>query len=823
MKGLSPDKIAELVKPVKRKHPLAKCEDCPFYDRPMAKSVGPENARIAIVSRSPGQYEAMSGKSFSGPSGRVLDHLLEMQGIKRSEILATNVVLCQSDGTESGFKLAAECCAPRVESELADAQTVVCAGSEAVSGILGVTGIAHNRGYVHMRDTIAPDAYGGFKQQRVIVTNNPAMVLRDDAAYPEMVRDFRLAINPLPEPKLPEVRWTENIDEANDWADTILGTLSKYPETLVAADIEGGYPHLACIGFATRAERAVVFGKIVCEDETWRREKLRRLLEIPGVRYAWHFGKYDTKVLRRMGITARVDEDTGLLSYALDERPGDHESGAGGHALEWLLKDELGWPKYEPESVRHFKRTRELPNKQARIDLYQYNGMDTAGTLALHNVLRERAIVDGVYERPYKSQLLPLNAALTVVELCGTLYDAEAACDILEDEVWPKLHEWRQVLRQIAVEPGLNPGSPKQLCELIYDKWGITHELDRPKIERKGKKSTDKAVRETIRFGNYKARNGVNPKAIQAFMENLDRWKELDKQRGTYLEGLVLRRSSDGRIYTDFKIHGTESGRLSSAKPNLQNITRPKEGLPNIRRVFIADPGCLFISADLSQAELRAIAVLSGDEELQAIYRDTSRSLHKEVAEQFYGKDYTYEQYVVAKNINFGVAYWQSAFSFAQMYHIPQEEAQAFINLWWSRFPKVREWTKEMERTVLNVGEIQSPFGHKRRFYVIPQDQSARIHVVKEGINFLPQNIAANITLYALIRLVDNLDPELAQVRITVHDSIVVNCKEARVEEVSQVMKETMEVAAKEAIEWDFPFLAETSTGPTWGDLIETA
>ena len=296
----------------------------------------------------------------------------------------------------------------------------------------------------------------------------------------------------------------------------------------------------------------------------------------------------------------------------------------------------------------------------------------------------------------------------------------------------------------------------------------------------------------------------------------------MEKQRGTYLEGLTLRRHSNGRIYTTFKIHGTESGRLSSENPNMQNITRPREGLPNIRRVFVADPGCQFISADLSQAELRAIAVLSGDTELQAIYRNTNRSLHKEVATEFYGERYTYEEYVRAKNINFGVAYWQSAYSFAQLYHMPQEEAQKFIDFWWERFPRVWEWTKEMEAKVLNEGEIQSPFGHKRRFYVIPSDNSARIHVVKEGINFLPQNIAANITLYALIQLVAQLDPKIAQIRITVHDSIVANCKEEAVEEVSIIMKQAMEIAAKEAIAWDFPFKSEISSGPTWGDLVES-
>lgn len=798
------------------KAPYALCHLCPFKDRPFAASIGNPSASIAVVSRSPGQHEALNGKCFAGPSGKVLEHLLDQQGLGMDDVLATNVVLCQSDGQDTGFGYAQSCCEPRLEAEISECETVIACGSEAAYSLADASSIGAYRGYVHKREVQGTD-----RTQRVIVTNNPAMVLRDDAAYPELVRDFRLAINPTPEPKLPKVRWTEDIDEARDWIAQLHDAF--VPGIMVASDIEGGTEHgLACVGFATRPERAVVFGRRVVETIL---DELKPLWEKPGVRYLWQFGKYDTKVLRKLGIKARVDEDTGLLSYSLDERPGNPDSGAGGHSLEWLLKDELGWPRYEPSSVREFKKgswSKEGgPTKRERIDLYEYNGMDTAGTLALFSVLRERAITDEVYDKPYKSQLLPLNEALTQVEFYGNLWDAEAACDILEYEVWPKLDEWKHVLREISHKPQLNPNSPKQLKELIYDEWGITHDLDRPRHERLGKQSTDKAVREVIIRGEYRVKNGKNKAGIDAFIRTLDLWKELDKQRGTYLEGLTLKRSEDGRIYTDYKIHGTESGRLSSANPNMQNVTRPKEGLPNIRRVFIADQGCQFISGDLSQAELRTIAVLSGDEALRAIYLDTNRSLHKEVAEEFYGREYTYEQYVRAKNINFGVAYWQSAYSFAQLYHMPQTEAQKFIDFWWSRFPKVWEWTKEMERTVLEVGEIQSPFGHKRRFYVIPSDNSARIHIVKEGINFLPQNIAANITLYALIQLVDALDPTVAQIRITVHDSIVANVRESEVESTAIIMKQAMEEAAKYAITWGFPFKTDISVGPTWGDLKE--
>jgi len=765
----------------------------------------------------------MAGRSFSGPAGKVLDHLLMQQGTNREEVLATNVILCQGEPTEHGFLDAVSCCEPRLEAETLLADTVIACGREASEALIGEASIARNRGYPHKR---VVSHNGTVKHQRIIVTNNPAMVLRDDGTYPELVRDFRLAINPLPAPRLPEVRFTDDLDEARSWIERIEAELRLLRRgTIVAADIEGGYPNLACVGISIRPERAIVLGYNPCTDEGFVREFLPRILEIPTVSYLWHNGKYDVKQLRRHGINARTDEDSMLLSWCLDERPGDPESGAGGHSLEWLLKDELGWPKYEPSRVREWKKAdaaikREmLEDDSFRRELYRYNGFDTAGCLALFEILKEKAIRDNVWDRPYKSMLIDLSETFTQIEMKGNLFDAERACDILEDSVWPRLREYRIRAAELCGRPGINLNSPQQLVRLLYEEWGITHNLSRPKIERLNKRSTDKAVREELLRGDYTSNGVVGPERIKVFTQTLHDFKELDKQRGTYLEGLVLRVGRNGRIYTDFKIHGTESGRVSSANPNLQNVTRTKDGLPNIRSCFVADPGGIFISADLSQAELRTIANLSGDSALGAIYTDTNRSLHKEVARAFYGENYTYEQYVRAKNINFGVAYWQSAYSFAQMYHMPQEEAQKYIDFWWHRFPKVWEWTKVTEREVMQVGELQSPFGHKRRFYVIPADESGRLHVVKEGINFRPQNIAANITLWALIRFAQKVDWRIAQPRVTVHDSILAWCRYDYAEEISTLLKDCLERAPMQALGWDFPFAADITTGHTWGHL----
>jgi DNA polymerase-1 len=301
----------------------------------------------------------------------------------------------------------------------------------------------------------------------------------------------------------------------------------------------------------------------------------------------------------------------------------------------------------------------------------------------------------------------------------------------------------------------------------------------------KGSVQLTESVREEILRGDYTCRTDVVNQYCGKIHSvcTYDDFKSLDKQRGTYFEGLVLRRFPNGRIYTDFKIHGTESGRLSSSNPNLQNVTRPKAGMPSIRACFVADPGCSLVSADFLKQNSERSRYSRAMHTLSLSFSTPDAPFTRKSLQNSMARDYTYEQYVRAKNINFGVAYWQSAFSFAQMYHMPVSEAQKFVDFWWSRFPQVWDWTKATEKEVLENGELQSPFGHKRRFYVIPADQSGRLHVVKEGINFRPQNIAGNITLWAMEELTRTLDWDVAQVRLNVHDNIVVNCRNKYVEQ----------------------------------------
>lgn len=808
-----------------RKHELAKCEECPLQSAKCAPSEIPPGARIAVVSRSPGYYDVKRKRPFAGPSGQVLDHLLGLYGVKREDVLTTNVVLCQTDKPPKEAVLA---CSARLEQELSDCDTVIAAGPEATNALIGSGTVASYRGYRISRNGVT-----------FISTNNPALVLRDDSSFPNLVRDFKLALAPLPEPELPNVDWTNNIQEARRWLKALARDIEG-TETL-AVDIETrglrATADLVAIGFAAEGNKAVSFGEKPCSDEITYRDYLRPILDSSTVRYLYHNGKFDIRNLRQHGIQARVDEDTMLLSWALDERS-DEESV---HSLDYLLMNELNWPHYEPKEVKDWKakvrnlekqfRFGELSNLPTPQELYEYNGLDVAGTAQLFPILRARAMSDQVWEL-YRSHLIRASEALTRIELVGVDFDVERACDILEEEVWPRLDTLRSDLGEIVGDSSYNPNSPAQSAVFVYDRWAVLpQEIDLP-----NDRSVAKAVYEALKAGRFIV-TGVDgigcdePGRIRSdgeigqIRETATKWgnsiydfKELDKQRSTYLEALILKAvHSDGRLYTDFNLHRTTSGRLSSRNPNLQNITRTyKEHLPNIRSLFTAPEGWRILSADYSQAELRCIAKLSADDKLSNIYRE-GLDLHNIVAERFYGENYTKEQRTNCKNMNFGVAYLQSADTFQEKHGIPKEEAALFIKWWWGEFAGVREWTNQVAKQVTTVGEVVSPFGHKRRFHLITKEN--RNASIREGINFLPQNIAANITLWAVCVLTEELDPKKANVIITVHDNIVTRAHEDWIDETAKLMKEVMLAAPKDALGWDFPFDTDLQIGYNWGEL----
>jgi len=746
----------------------------------------------------------MAGKPFANPrgAGAVLDHLLGRYGVKREDVLTTNIVLCRSDDPP---REAIEACRPRLENEIKDCKLVIAGGTEATTALTRYRAVFTARPFVHRRTSSSGVA------QRVIVTNNPAIVVRDSDKYPDMVEDFRRAFDPPPPPIFPEV---EIINDADKAISTIGQWLRDIRGVTLAADLEWRGREIVCSGFSKRGEKAIVFGLQPWSNRSFQ-QLARQFLESNDITYTWHNGKSDTKVLWLNNIEGRIDEDTYYMSYVLDERPGYH-------SLEYLLSTKFGWPDYEPDSVKHFKKTGEFKGKtdaekkHSEYELYKYNGWDTAGTLQLFQLLNPQLDTDrggsvrGVYER-----LLHASERFRTVELNGFNFDVEEACNINEREAIPRIMELTDEERKITAHELLNPNSAQQLQAILYGEWGLRHKL-RDTGKKKLSTSTGKEVREVIELGDFSCKPEYKEKLVK-WSNTHKRYKKIQDIKSRYLEGLSIRTLEDGKLYCNFNPCGTVSGRTSSNDPNFQNIIREGyEEIPGIRTLFLPSPGNVIISADFSQAELRTCARLSGDANLLAIYRDSSRSLHKERAARFYGDNYTKEQYVWSKNQNFGITYGQSAFAFQQMYHIPAEESQAYIDDWWREFPTLLEWTKEVKERARKEGLVQSPFGHKRRFHLITDDNIGDIE--REAVNFLPQNIAAWFTISALCELVDR------GIRIvaTVHDSIVADVPASSAIFVANTMKNVMEAQAVKQLGWDdLPFSVDISIGENWGELKE--
>lgn len=798
-----------------RKHPLAECEICPLQSKKCAPTSGPTNATVAFVSRSPGYYDGKAHRPFAGPSGKVLDFLLNKYSVDRNDIITTNMVLCETDDIPDA---AMKACRPRLLADLENVDMIVAGGAEAVKFFTNKTAHAA-RGYEH-----------DWRGKRVIATNNPALVLRKSDAFPDLVKDFRLAFDPIPPPNFPTVEIVNDPIKGRailrSWCDN-----ASFDGDTIASDLEWrNDTNFVCAGFSRDGLKSVVFGNNVFENDRENRRLLCDFYSRPGIRFVWHNGKSDTKVLHKNGIPARIDEDTFLLSYALDEEPGRH-------SLEYLLMTEFGWPDYEPESVKYFKKTgtfdyyidkmkapqrrglsqdkKDISRAQAETELYEYNGWDAAGTKQLLDILEPRAQEDNVYERPYKQFLLPAATAFRKVEMQGFTYDTEEAFNINEREVLPYLWDLSKQAREITGHSLLNVASNKQMQAIYYEEYGLSHTL-RDTQNAKFSTSVGKEVRKEIEDGRFQCFDVYKDKLVQLAQVHQEH-AEIFKQKGTYIEGLIVRVGHDGKLYSVFNPGGTVTGRSSSREPNFQNITREgRRGIPSIRTVFRPSPGCVLVQADFSQAELRACAVLSGEENLLAIYRDNKRSLHKERAAAFYGDSYTKEQYVKSKNINFGVTYGQSAAAFAQMYHMDEAEAQNYINSWWINFPQLKTWVKSVWLQAQREGCIISPFGHKRRFHLITKENLNDI--LREAVNFLPQNIAGWLTICALMELVELGVPVIS----TVHDSLIADVPIDRLEETTKLMKKIMESQAKKQLGWKLPFTVDIAVSQkNWATVEE--
>ena len=348
-----------------------------------------------------------------------------------------------------------------------------------------------------------------------------------------------------------------------------------------------------------------------------------------------------------------------------------------------------------------------------------------------------------------------------------------------------------------------NLGSPKQIQEILYDRLNLPVLKKTPK----GQPSTDESVLQEL------AVDYALPKLILDF-------RSMSKLKSTYTDKLPQQvNDRTGRVHTSYHQAVAATGRLSSSDPNLQNIPIRSEEGRKIRQAFIAPPGYKIVAADYSQIELRIMAHLSGDAGLLAAFSQ-GVDVHSATAAEVFEVELaqvTHDLRRSAKAINFGLIYGMSAFGLAQQLGLPRNQAQAYIDLYFSRYPGVKQYMDSTRELAKQQGYVETIFG--RRLYlpeINSRNAAMRQYAERTAINAPMQGTAADIIKRAMLACdawigLDNPDVKMI---MQVHDELVFEVAEARLTEYMETIRGIMSSAA----ELHVPLLVEVGSGENWDE-----
>ena len=525
---------------------------------------------------------------------------------------------------------------------------------------------------------------------------------------------------------------------------------------------------------------------------------LKPILEDPRKAKVGQHAKYDINILANASTPIAVQGvafDTMLESYVLD-------STATRHDMDSLALKYLDHSTIRFEDIAG-KGAKQLTFDQIALELAgPYAAEDADVTLRLHQALWAKLEAEPSLARVLREIEMPLVPVLARIERQGALVDAKLLGQH-SVELGDKLVALERQAFDIAGEE-FNLSSPKQLGVILYEKLGL------PIISKtaKGQASTAEAVLAELAEQDFEL-----PKVLMQY-------RTLSKLKSTYTDRLPEQiNPRTGRIHTSYHQAVAATGRLSSSDPNLQNIPiRSAEGR-RIRQAFVAPAGYKLLAADYSQIELRIMAHLAQDEGLLEAFRH-DRDVHRATAAEVFGVPLdavSVDQRRSAKAINFGLIYGMSAFGLAKQIGCDRKQAQAYIDVYFARYPGVLAYMERTREQAAEQGYVETLFG--RRLYlpeIRSSNQGLRKGAERTAINAPMQGTAADIIKRAMIA-VDNWLSESgldAKVILQVHDELVLEVREDLLEQVRERIKQLMSGAAELAV----PLLVEVGVGDNWDE-----
>lgn len=614
----------------------------------------------------------------------------------------------------------------------------------------------------------------------------------------EMLSDASLAVESTNDPdesSLSDITSTPHdyrLVKTEDEAESLLAELMQYKKVAFDTETDSVDAHtckLVGFSFAVEGGKAwYVEGSLI--------DIFRPLFSDASKTLVGHNVKFDRTVLQRHGIgMASHPHDTMLAHYCLDA--------AARHGMDALARRYLSYRTIPIEKLIGEKERGKTQLSMAALkpeEILDYAAEDADVTLKLDEVLRPLVAEAGASTALEKSEE-PLIKILIGMERAGVKIDV-AALKEYGRELDKEILSYAQTIHSYA-DPGFNPDSPKQLGELLFGKL----KLDPLSARRTqtGQYSTDEKTLSKL--------VGLHP-VVQAVLD----YRACSKLKSTYVDKLPTLIDADGRVHTTYSQAFTETGRLSSADPNLQNIPIRTERGKMIRKAFVSrDDDHVLVSADYSQIELRIMAALSKDEAMLQAFRD-GVDIHRETASRVYGvmsAFVTDEQRSKCKMVNFGIIYGISAFGLSQRLKVSRKEATSLIEAYFKLYPGVKRYMDEAVQSAREKGYAETILGRRRTLKDInSRNATIRQAAERDAMNTPIQGSAADLIKLAMVRVDAAIKAAglKAQMVLQIHDELVFDVPLAEVDTLKEIVRREM----SGAYDFGVPLEVGIGSGKNW-------
>ncbi|MGD6855521.1 DNA polymerase I [Bacillus infantis] len=635
------------------------------------------------------------------------------------------------------------------------------------------------------------------KELATITREAPVEVKVEDAGYSgydqaKVVSLFKdLGFNSLLEKiggEVPEETAAPLEDIQFETAENILDDLFADETAFYVEMLEENYHTAKIAGFSAASGNGVYFipAELALSSETfkkWAEDESKKKIVYDAKR---------TEVsLRHHGIHLKgVEFDLLIASYIINpsESIEDFASVAKRHGYNGVQTDDAVYGK---------GAKRKIP---AQEELARHLARKAAALEALRDKLEDELKENRQYELFYDLEM-PLSLILADMESQGVKVDLERL-QAMGEQINQKLGDIEERIHELAGE-AFNINSPKQLGVILFEKLGLP-----PVKKTKTGYSTSADVLEKL-------------EEKHEIIREILQYRQLGKLQSTYIEGLLkVTDKKTGKVHTRFNQALTQTGRLSSTDPNLQNIPIRLEEGRKIRQAFVpSEKGWVIFAADYSQIELRVLAHIAGDEKLIEAFREDQDVHTKTAMEVFHVSEgeVTSNMRRHAKAVNFGIVYGISDYGLSQSLGITRKEAGQFIDRYLESYPGVREYMDDIIQEAKQKGYV-STLLHRRRYLpeITSRNFNLRSFAERTAMNTPIQGSAADVIKKAMIDMADRLREEGLQSRLllSVHDELIFEAPEEEIEILKRIVPDVME----NTVDLDVPLKVDFSYGPTWFD-----